>query len=239
MMSQALSDALAAFYRIAPRMDFCLSFHYPENVDPSVYANDYFRDDYPHRQVIGLNTMDDPFFIDDREAAQGFPVYFTWHDGDWDNPIPVSPSLASFGEQLARLEALVEQDSDLAADHVARHFDIKNNALWQAVHQSLSEWKTVVAESERAEAERQAKVDSGEWVWGQIVITDVGAARTKVAARLAALCKLSPAEALAQAKQPEIVYRKGLRVHMQPHLDELHAWGVKAEFVPSPRLSAG
>ncbi|WP_225747845.1 hypothetical protein [Eikenella sp. Marseille-P7795] len=228
--------ALAAFYQTVHGLETngYLPLHYPANGNPNAFRSDYFGDEYPHRHIIALNSMDDFFFVDDREAAQGFPVYFCYHDGDWEQPFAVSPALAEFARFLLRLRQIMEtgQDSSQTADFIARHCDVAHNGFWQEVHQSLCEQKELEAEWARQEALRQAKIAGGDWVFGHIVITDLGQAKTKVAARMKQLHGLSTAEALAAANRLPILYRSGLWQYMRAHLEELHSWGVSAQFVP-------
>ncbi|MBH5328555.1 hypothetical protein H9Q10_02570 [Eikenella sp. S3360] len=231
-----LPQALAAFYLAVHGLETngYLPFHYPENGDPNEFRDDYFGSEYPSFHIIALNSMDDFFFVDEREAAQGFPVYFSFHDGDWSNPFTVSPGLAEFARFLLRLREVMEteQDSSQTADFVARHCDVAHNGFWQEVHQSLCEQKELEAEWASQEARRQAKIASGDWVFGSIVITDLGDAKMKVAARMKQLHGLSTAEALAAANHLPILYRSGLWQYMRAHLEELHSWGVSAQFVP-------
>lgn len=235
-MTETLCQALADFYRAVQNMrgnSLTQPCHFPKNGNPDVFRDDYFRDQYLHWHIITLNDMDDFYFVDEHEAAQGFPVYFSQHDDDWDKSMSVLPSLAEFAAILLKLDELEYLGSEKAADFIAQTQDINHNKFWRELQQNYRELTKLQQEWAQQEAHRQAKIASGDWVRGDIVITDLGDAKMKVAARMKQWHQLSAAEVLNMMQQPEIIYCSGLWEYMRPHLEELHSWGVTAEFVPT------
>lgn len=212
--------------------DICLPFHYPKVDELEAFQSGYRYHGVtlenlvadkagawqPGWYVVAQNGMDDPFIVDFSDAAQGFPVYYAAHGtGRWD-VVQIADNLAMFSSLLTALKARYTNKEE-TLQYLQAHTD-KQNVLWQEVYDNVLNRDDTPIEP----------VDMTEWIWGEVVITEVGAQKMKVVHYLKDIFKLTPQEALAMVKQPEITVKHGVLLHLKRGVRQLESIGATAVF---------
>lgn len=175
----------------------------------------------PGWYVIALNGFDDPFFIDLGEEAQGFPVYYApLGAGRWDAQ-QAAPSLQRFGEMLAVLCGI--GDDDAAALRWIEAEVGLTTALWREVFETRQQRSTEPPDPPAPPP------DPAAWQHGTLVITAIGPQKLKVVQFLKQALELSPQEALAMAAQGDIVVADGYLAHLRSTQARLQALGATVE----------
>lgn len=91
----------------------------------------------PNWYVIAQNGMDDPFFIDITEEAEGFPVYYCEHGaGRWD-AYKVAGSIQKFTDILKNFKKVEDYKESVLA-FLIENTDL-DNPLWAEVYAYLNE----------------------------------------------------------------------------------------------------
>lgn len=174
----------------------------------------------PGWQVIALNEMDDPFFIDLNEEASGFPVYYAPHGaGRWD-AIALGFNITSFGHFL---EQIKKAGKDKAA---CLQLVEQSNPFWQELRETIQEW-----EDEEPEG---TTIDPALLRYGKLEITDAGPNKVKVAKYLMKIWNISPQEALARLTQQDVPVATGFILHLQKYTDDLQELGVTVAWTDLP-----
>lgn len=202
--------------------------HFPANADLAAFQDPYYKENTPltaSQYVFALNAMDDPFIIDLNQAAQGFPVYFAWHDQM--QPEAITASLGELAQHIRHIRQHAARSPEAAARYIA---DYCNTAsFWREVQQSFAQQQQHLA----AElACRATPPNDPDYVFGDIIVSHPGGQDIRLAAGLKKHRGLNTAQAFALSKSPPFVYRSGIWKYMKTHLAELQAIGVQAEFVP-------
>lgn len=71
------------------------------------------------------------------------------------------------------------------------------------------------------------------WIFGKIIITDIGTNKLKIVNILKTEFNLTPQEALSLSKQNDIVFKEGYKQHLEDEIIQLEQQGVKAIFQPN------
>jgi hypothetical protein len=178
----------------------------------------------PGWQVVALNEMDDPFFIDMNEEVACFPVYYAEHGaGRW-TAISLGFHIVSFGHFLEKMEK-VGRDKIACLQLVNLSTDV-SNPFWSELCRSIEEW-----EEEETET---TVVDPALLRYGKLVITNAGPNKVKVAKYLMKIWNISPQEALARLSQPDVLVKDGFLLHLQKYIDDLRELGATVAWSDLP-----
>lgn len=170
----------------------------------------------PAWQVVALNEMDDPFFIDLTEEASGFPVYYAQHGaGRWD-AIAIGFNIASLGLFLEQMEK-AGTDKTACLQLVDLSTDVRN-PFWLELRTFIQEWDD--------EEEESTIIDPPLLRYGKLVITDAGPNKVKVAKYLMKIWKIGPQEALTRLTEQDALVANGFVLHLQKYIDDLQLLGA-------------
>ena len=176
----------------------------------------------PDWLVVALNGMDDPFFVDLREEASGFPVYYAPRGaGRWD-AVRAAESLRRFTSLLTDLRE-VEDDDARAMQRIATEADV-TNPLWSEVLQARSERDAVEQDVTTADH------DPADHEQAELVITDFGAHKLKVVQIIRRVLHLSLPQALGLASERDVIVAAGPRIGLHHLQRELASAGAVTKF---------
>lgn len=173
----------------------------------------------PGWYVIALNGLGDPFFIDFREAQNGFPVYYAEHGAGYWEPVKVADGLAQFSEFLQKLRALA-RDEQAGLDYVFSRAD-EGNPFWSEVLAGMKAGSPV---------EQKSPLSPDQCRYGRLVLQAAGPDKVKVAQYLRRYFEYGPAEALALLAWSGETLAEGFYVHLEPYLTDLRELGAMASF---------
>lgn len=236
VMPETIPDAIYAFITAAVVPgDLMLPFHYPQPEQWHAWHSGYRWHGItgenlvadtpgmwqPGWYLIALNCMDDPFFIDLDEAAQGYPVYYAAHGaGRWQAE-RIAPDLQAF---QSLLNQLCHTDETAALAVLDAHTEA-DSAFWLELRET---WQT-----RDIDEENTPDVDPEDWQAGRLLITDIGPQKLKVVQVLRKTLNLPLADALSFVASLPICVSEDFRLRLRPLERELQATGATVKFQPA------
>ncbi|HEY4202597.1 MAG TPA: hypothetical protein VGM83_18760 [Devosiaceae bacterium] len=175
----------------------------------------------PGWHVLALNALDDPFVIDMGEGPEGYPVYHAPHGaGVWEAEL-IAPSLARFGEILARLRP-VRDDSAAFLRVLAAETQLVGS-FWQEV-------STARLEADKEPQAGAVAYEASDYLSGRLVVTGVGPNKLQVVRIIHQALGLSLKQGLALAGAGEFIAGSGNAIQLRRLRGELEAAGATVEF---------
>lgn len=236
VMPETVPDAILAFITeaVIPG-DLTLPFHYPQpeqwhawhcgfrwhGVTGESLVADTAGMWQPGWYLIALNGLDDPFFIDLNEAADGYPVYYAAHGaGRWQAE-RIATGLHAF-QSLLRQLCHADEATTLALLDAHTEAD---SPFWLEVREAR--------QADDGDDDNVPDVDPQDWQAGRLLITDIGPQKLKVVHVLRKALNLPLADALSFVASPPICVGEDFRLRLRPLERELQATGARVTFVPA------
>ena len=183
----------------------------------------------PHYVVICQNYFLDPFIINMEEESLGFPVYYArCGAGRWDVE-KIADNLQAFHKDLLLLQQYEQGDRQVFADYIAAHKDL-TVGLWQELHHSL-------LASDQDDSIEQQVVQKQHWIYGRVVLTEVGTNKLKIVSFLKQHFQWTGQQALQQINQLPIEIIEGTVQYCQHSLKYLQSLGATAVFIPNAPIN--
>ncbi|MGK9172986.1 SMI1/KNR4 family protein [Yokenella regensburgei] len=234
-MPEKIPDAILAFITAAVTPgDILLPFHYPQPAQWHAWHSGYRWHGItgenlvaktpgmwqPGWYLIALNGLDDPFFINLDEAAQGYPVYYAAHGaGSWQAE-RIAPNLDAFHTLLAQLH---HADEATALALLDAHTEPESR-FWGELRET---WL-----SEENEEDSDTRVDPLDWQAGRLLITGTGPQKLKVVHVLRKALNLPLAGALGFVASLPVCVGEDYRLRLRPLERALQDTGATLIFEP-------
>ncbi len=176
----------------------------------------------PDCYVITQNYFADPFVIFMNESELSYPVYYALHGtGRWDFE-RVAESLECFKHELLLFHSL-QTEPQKFADFIATSKNL-SGLLWKELHSCL-------VESISENMNKNEELEQEPWVYGKLVLTEIGINKLQVVSFLKQNFKITGAEALKLVNSLPIELGRGVEKFMQSHRDYLERIGARVIFI--------